>query len=96
MKPGMTISSVGHAAALFFGFMAISAQPMEAPQVQALPPGDLRVLGAAYEPALQEQAVRSSRSRPRSKPSRRENILCPVYRRSSWISGRTMTWSARS
>jgi len=37
MKPGMTISSVGHAAALFFGFMAISAQPMEAPQVQALP-----------------------------------------------------------
>jgi outer membrane biosynthesis protein TonB len=37
MKPGMTISCVAHAVALFFGFMAISAQPMEAPQVQALP-----------------------------------------------------------
>jgi outer membrane biosynthesis protein TonB len=37
MKPGMTISCVGHAAALLFGFMAISAQPMEAPPVQALP-----------------------------------------------------------
>ena len=37
MKAGMTISCVGHAAALFFGFMAISAQPMEAPPVQALP-----------------------------------------------------------
>jgi outer membrane biosynthesis protein TonB len=37
MKPGMTISSVAHAAALFFGFMAISAQPMEAPPVQTLP-----------------------------------------------------------
>lgn len=37
MKPGMTISCVAHAAALFFGFMAISAQPMEAPPVQALP-----------------------------------------------------------
>jgi colicin import membrane protein len=37
MKPGMTISCAGHAAALFFGFMAISAQPMEAPPVQALP-----------------------------------------------------------
>ena len=37
MKPGMTISCVVHAAALFFGFMAISAQPMEAPPVQALP-----------------------------------------------------------
>jgi outer membrane biosynthesis protein TonB len=37
MKPGMTISCVGHAAALFFGLMAISAQPMEAPPVQALP-----------------------------------------------------------
>jgi colicin import membrane protein len=37
MKPGMTISCVGHAAALFFGLMAISAQPMEAPAVQALP-----------------------------------------------------------
>ncbi|MGN6749325.1 MAG: hypothetical protein ACTHJS_12105 [Xanthobacteraceae bacterium] len=33
----MTISCVGHAAALFLGFMAISAQPMEAPPVQALP-----------------------------------------------------------
>ena len=37
MKAGMTISCVGHAAALFFGFMAISAQPMEAPPIQALP-----------------------------------------------------------
>jgi outer membrane biosynthesis protein TonB len=37
MKPGMTISCAGHAAALFFGLMAISAQPMEAPPVQALP-----------------------------------------------------------
>jgi outer membrane biosynthesis protein TonB len=37
MKPGMTISCAGHAAALFFGFMAISAQPMEAPPAEALP-----------------------------------------------------------
>jgi outer membrane biosynthesis protein TonB len=37
IRPGMTISCVGHAAALFFGFMAISAQPMEAPPVEALP-----------------------------------------------------------
>jgi colicin import membrane protein len=37
MKPGMTISCVGHAAALIFGLMAISAQPMEAPPVDALP-----------------------------------------------------------
>jgi outer membrane biosynthesis protein TonB len=37
MKPGMTISCAGHAAALVFGLMAISAQPMEAPPVQALP-----------------------------------------------------------
>jgi outer membrane biosynthesis protein TonB len=37
MKPGMTISCVGHAAALLFGLLAISAQPMEAPPVQALP-----------------------------------------------------------
>jgi colicin import membrane protein len=37
MKPGMTISCAGHAAALFFGLMAISAQPMEAPPVQTLP-----------------------------------------------------------
>ena len=37
MKPGMTISCVGHAAALIFGLMAISAQPMEPPPVQALP-----------------------------------------------------------
>jgi outer membrane biosynthesis protein TonB len=36
-KPGMTISCAGHAAALFFGLMAISAQPMEAPPVQTLP-----------------------------------------------------------
>jgi colicin import membrane protein len=37
MKPGMTISCAGHAAALLFGLIAISAQPMEAPPVQALP-----------------------------------------------------------
>src|SRR5262249_4582343 len=37
MKPGITISCVGHAAALILGLMAISAQPMEAPPVQALP-----------------------------------------------------------
>ena len=37
VKPGMTISCAAHAAALFFGFMAISAQPMEAPPVQTLP-----------------------------------------------------------
>jgi len=37
LKPGMTISCAGHAAALFFGLMAISAQPMEAPPVQTLP-----------------------------------------------------------
>jgi outer membrane biosynthesis protein TonB len=37
IKPGMTISCAGHAAALFFGLMAISAQPMEAPPVQMLP-----------------------------------------------------------
>lgn len=37
MKPGMTISCIGHAAALAFGIMAISAQPMEAPPVQTLP-----------------------------------------------------------
>jgi outer membrane biosynthesis protein TonB len=37
MKPGMTISCVGHAAALILGLLAISAQPMEAPPVQTLP-----------------------------------------------------------
>jgi outer membrane biosynthesis protein TonB len=37
MKPGMTISCVGHAVALGFGLMAISATPMEAPPVQTLP-----------------------------------------------------------
>src|SRR5271167_2920285 len=37
MKPGMTISCIGHAAALAFGIVAISAQPMEAPPVQSLP-----------------------------------------------------------
>lgn len=37
VKPGMTVSCAAHAAALFFGFMAISAQPMEAPPVQTLP-----------------------------------------------------------
>ena len=37
MKPGMTISCLGHAAALAFGVMAISAQPMDAPPVATLP-----------------------------------------------------------
>jgi outer membrane biosynthesis protein TonB len=37
VKPGMTVSCAAHAAALFFGFIAISAQPMEAPPVQTLP-----------------------------------------------------------
>lgn len=37
IRPGMTISVIGHAAALAFGVIAISAQPMEAPPVQALP-----------------------------------------------------------
>jgi hypothetical protein len=37
MKPGMTISCFGHAAALAFGLMAISAQPMDAPPVATLP-----------------------------------------------------------
>jgi hypothetical protein len=39
MKPGtgMTISCVGHAAALLWTVMAISAQPMEAPPVVSLP-----------------------------------------------------------
>ena len=37
MKPGMTISCVGHAAALVAAFLALSAQPMEAPPVETLP-----------------------------------------------------------
>jgi hypothetical protein len=37
MKPGMTISCVGHAAALLAGLLAISAHPMEAPPVATLP-----------------------------------------------------------
>jgi hypothetical protein len=37
MKPGLTISFIGHAAALAFGIVAISAQPMEAPPVSTLP-----------------------------------------------------------
>jgi colicin import membrane protein len=37
MKPGMTISCIGHAAALLWGLVALSAQPMEAPPVQSLP-----------------------------------------------------------
>ena len=37
MKPGMTISCLGHTAALAFGVMAISAQPMDAPPVATLP-----------------------------------------------------------
>jgi colicin import membrane protein len=37
MKPGLTISFIGHAAALAFGIVAISAQPMESPPVSTLP-----------------------------------------------------------
>ena len=37
MKPGITISCVGHAAALALALMVISAQPMEAPPVASLP-----------------------------------------------------------
>jgi hypothetical protein len=37
MKPGMTISCIGHAAALAAGLLAISAHPMEAPPVATLP-----------------------------------------------------------
>jgi outer membrane biosynthesis protein TonB len=37
MRAGMTISCVGHAAALLCGLVAISAQPMEAPPVETLP-----------------------------------------------------------
>jgi outer membrane biosynthesis protein TonB len=37
MRPGMTISCVGHAAALAWALMVISAQPMEAPPVASLP-----------------------------------------------------------
>jgi hypothetical protein len=37
MKPGMTISCIGHAAALAFGLVAISAAPMDAPPVATLP-----------------------------------------------------------
>jgi colicin import membrane protein len=36
MKPGMTISFVGHAVALGFAVVAISAQPMDAPPVETL------------------------------------------------------------
>ena len=37
MKAGMTISCIGHAAALAFALVAISAQPMDAPPVPTLP-----------------------------------------------------------
>jgi colicin import membrane protein len=37
MKPGMTISCIGHAAALICAVLAISAQPMETPPVDSLP-----------------------------------------------------------
>ena len=37
MKPGMTISCIGHAAALVVALLAISAHPVEAPPVDALP-----------------------------------------------------------
>jgi hypothetical protein len=36
MKPGMTISCLGHAVALGFAVVAISAQPMESPPVETL------------------------------------------------------------
>lgn len=37
MKPGMTVSCIGHGAALLAGILAISAHPMEAPPVATLP-----------------------------------------------------------
>jgi outer membrane biosynthesis protein TonB len=37
MKPGLTISCIGHGAALGFAVLAISAQPMESPAVESLP-----------------------------------------------------------
>jgi colicin import membrane protein len=37
MKPGMTVSCIGHGAALLAGLLAISAHPMEAPPVETLP-----------------------------------------------------------
>ncbi len=37
MKPGLTISCIGHATALALGLVAISAQPMQAPPVTSLP-----------------------------------------------------------
>ena len=37
MKPGMTISCIGHAAALICAVLAISAQPMATPPVDSLP-----------------------------------------------------------
>jgi hypothetical protein len=37
MRPGLTISCIGHAVALALGLVAISAQPMQAPPVTPLP-----------------------------------------------------------
>jgi len=37
MRPGLTISCIGHAVALGLGLVAISAQPMQAPPVTSLP-----------------------------------------------------------
>ncbi len=37
MKPGLTISCIGHAGALLLGLVAISAQPMQAPPMETLP-----------------------------------------------------------
>jgi colicin import membrane protein len=37
MKPGLTISCIGHACALASGLVFISAQPMDTPQVESLP-----------------------------------------------------------
>jgi len=37
MKPGLTISCIGHACALLSGLVLVSAQPVEAPPVESLP-----------------------------------------------------------
>jgi hypothetical protein len=37
MKPGLTVSCIGHAAALLFAVLTISAQPMQAPPPESLP-----------------------------------------------------------
>ena len=37
MRPGLTISVIGHVVALGFGLIAISATPLDVPQVDSLP-----------------------------------------------------------